>query len=250
MNRLHLLSWMISTCLVTSSAVRAQTVPTSQILQTGSTCDHVIRQVARHGVNNRFDRSTLPSMHHGGPLGPFAFPLSELGDLEIIDVRQIAHEEANCGPKFAITISNQSSRAVKDFHVAATATLGAIHRSSPVDTVRVACVKAGQAVEVHVTLPIEAFAMGNRNGQVIGFQNLIVVIDCFDELLETDEANNVKAYRQSELPTVPVAEVPVVTDIDTVNEQPSVVQSAPFDDAPIPSDPLRSALNKVQPQGG
>ncbi len=135
-----------------------------------------------------------------------------MGDLEIIQVTQVLHDDAACGPKIAVIVRNQSVRQVCDFHVSAVAILGRICPSSPNRTVRVAKLEPGEAQEVLVQLPIEALAMGNRNGQIIGFQRLVVAIDSYDEFVETNEANNVKAFDRRDLQVVsPTVEQSVET---------------------------------------
>ena len=37
-----------------------------------------------------------------------SIPDTELGDLEILQVNQVEHDEAGCGPKFIVTIRNHS----------------------------------------------------------------------------------------------------------------------------------------------
>ncbi len=49
--------------------------------------------------------------------------------------------------------------------------------------------------------------MGNLNGQVIGFRKIIVAIDAYDELAETNEANNLRALACTEIPLVTAAVV-------------------------------------------
>ena len=60
--------------------------------------------------------------------------------------------------------------------------------------------------QIRVQLPVEAWAMGNRDGQVFGYQTIIVAIDAFDELVETNEANNLKVFHRSEIPIEAVIE--------------------------------------------
>ena len=119
-----------------------------------------------------------------------------------MQVNQIVHQDDACGPKFTVTIRNCSTRNVCHFHVTAVAVLGRICPTSPNATVKVAQIGPGEALEVCLQLPIEALAMGNRHGQVIGFQRLVVADRQLDQLVETNEANNLKAFACSEIPVV------------------------------------------------
>ena len=77
--------------------------------------------------------------------------------------------------------------------------------------VKVEKICAGQAAEVHVQLPIEALAMGNRNGQPLEFARLVVAIDSFDQFAECNEANNVKVFDRTSIVTREVVQQTVET---------------------------------------
>ena len=110
-----------------------------------------------------------------------------------------------------MTVKNLGCRKVCNFHISVVALFGPICPTSPNNTVCVEDLGPGEAVEVIVQLPIEALAMGNRNGQVIGFQRVVVAIDSYDEFVETNEANNLKAFDVAALPVV----TPTVTETVT-----------------------------------
>lgn len=240
--------------LVVCGAVGAKAqsgLHTSQLLYGGSTCDHVIQLVHLHGVNNSVCLASSHSMLQHSPLGAMMIPVGEIGDLEVINVAHVLHDDAACGPKIAVTVQNQSIRQVCNFHISAVAVLGRICPTSPNATVCVEKLEPGEALEVMVQLPIEALAMGNRNGQVIGFQRLVVAIDSYDEFVETNEANNVKAYDLSTLPVVTPSAVQTVETVSTTT-QADVVQGTAGDNAgpavstPAPSaDALQSAIQKL-----
>lgn len=259
MNHRILIRILLTSTLVVGSivAARAQGVSTLQLLEPGSRCDHVIDLIMRHGVNNSVDRSAAHSLLHRSPWGAMAIPAVDLGDLEIAQVTQIAHDDAACGPKIVVTVHNRSCRQVCNFHVTAVAVLGRICPVSPSATVRVDQLEAGAAIEVVVTLPIEALAMGNRNGQVIGFQTLVVAIDSFDQLVETNEANNLKAFDVTELPQIAAG---VEEAAGSVSAEATVVE--PPVDQPVSEnlptgslqadqpaeDALRSAIEQLVPE--
>ena len=163
-------------------------------------------------------------------------------------------------------IRNCSTRNGCHFHVSAVAVLGRICPTSPNATVKVAQIGPGEALEVCVELPIEALAMGNRHGQVIGFQRLVVAIDSHDELVETNEANNLKAFACHELPLASVAvgeatettvaqPASVSTSVaapdpdETVPAAPGAVSTTPAPATPGTADPLRSAIRMIDKMG-
>ena len=220
----------------------AQGISTTQLLSGGQTCHHVIQLIHRHGVNNSFDTSGGSMIAGHFPIGPMSIPLTELGDLEILQVSQVDQVDDGCGPSFHVTIRNNSTRKVCNFHVTMVAVLGRICPTSPTTTVKVGEICPGEALEVCVQLPIESLAMGNRNGQVIGFQRLVVAIDSYDQLVESNEANNLKAYACAEIPMVST----VVESTTTVTEQNQVTVreqagSAAQAGATVQADPAAAA---------
>jgi len=264
MNHLLSIRSAIATTLVVCAAVTAQAqivgspLNTATVLNGHVRCDHVLRLIHRHGVNNSVDQALGNSLLHQTPLGGVAIPDAELGDLEIVQVSQVVHEDEACGPRIAVVVRNNSCRKVCNFHITGVAMLGRILPISPNVTVKVAEILPEAALEIQLQLPIEALAMGNRNGQIIGFQRLVVAIDSYDELLETNEANNLRAWNRAE---IPVAEATVVeTAAETATEtvatevaETSQVQSAePTDgstDTVVPQtqspDALRKAIEQI-----
>ena len=239
-------------CWAINAEAQNAVIHASQVLPGGSRCDNVIQLMHLHGVNNSVDLAMSTSMPHHSPLGSMVIPGDELGDLEIVQVTQVLHEDSACGPKIAVIVQNQSIRQVCNFHVSAVAILGRICPSSPSSTVRVAKLEPGEAQEVLVQLPIEALAMGNRNGQIIGFQRLVVAIDSFDEFVETNEANNVKAFDRSTLqivtPTVEAisstTESGVVEETQSQNLNVDMGGASVNSQTPAP-DALQSAIRKL-----
>ncbi|TWT78935.1 hypothetical protein CA13_03320 [Planctomycetes bacterium CA13] len=236
-----------------SRQAHSQQVNASQLFGHVTRCDHVIDLIVQHGVNNCFNRST--SLLQATPYGAFQIQSTELGDLEIISVNQIENSDSNCGPTFAVVIQNQSTRSVSGFHVSAVAVFGRICPTSPSVTTKMDCIEAGQATEVHLQLPIDALAMGIRNGQPVGYQRLVIAIDSYDELLETDEANNLKAYDAASIAfvaTVSEQAVQAVTDVnETVQTQTHSITpqtASPQTIAPVVEakpDALRSAIKML-----
>ncbi len=260
MNRPILTQCLLTASLVVGSivAAQAQEITAGDLFSGGSRCDHVIHLLQRYGVNNSVNCLSAQSMLHHSPLGTVVIGEAELGDLEIVGVSQIVHEDSACGPKFAVLVRNQSCRNVCNFHVTAVAILGRICPVSPNATVGVEQIVAGETLQVEVTLPIEALAMGNRNGQIIGLQRLVVAIDSFDQLAETNEANNLRAFEIGEIavltPAVEAAAPPVseVQVDSTVAPAPGAAETSPVAPAapsqPVvepTADPLRSAIRQM-----
>jgi hypothetical protein len=250
-------------CLVAASivvgsiaAAQGEDLTTSQLLD-GSRCDHVIHLMHRYGVNNSVNCGPGASMLYHSPLGGLVINESDLGDLEIMQVSRIEHEDAVCGPRFAVLVRNHSCRDVCNFHVSVVGILGRIVPCSPNATVSVERICAGETLQVDVTLPIEALAMGNRNGQIIGMQRLVVVIDSFDQLVETNEANNLKAFDITQVPVLaPVveqtAEAVAPSAVETGVAPATIAPGAsPATESVAPqaaepsADPLRSAIRQL-----
>ena len=253
----------LSALMITSCwclMVHAQQLRSTDVLRGPETCRHVIGLLQIHGVNNSVDLSAASLVAPPPIHGPFVMALAELGDLRIAQVTQLPAGAPDVGPQIAIVVHNASDRTVRNFHLTAVGFLGQIHPHSPSTTVRVEQLNPGQQAEFVVQLPIEVTALGNRDGQILGFQRLLVAIDSFDQLLETNEANNLRAFRVSDLPIVTssptspseqsVPSAPEVTP-DTSGSLPDAVP-APAPNARVrPSSPgntesLRSAIRMME----
>lgn len=225
----------IALCL--SVCAQAELPNTLQILHGNSRCDHVIAQVLRYGVNNSIDNSNSFSLPQATPFGVAAIPATELGDLQIVSVTQLPCDNSACGPKFAVTVMNESCRKVCNFHLTLVAIFGRITPLSPNTTIEVGAIEPHTALEVVVELPIESLAMGNRNGQVLGFQRLIVAVDSYDELVETNEANNLQALDAGAIvvasTVVQETIVPAVGQATTVLPTDAPATIAPANSAPV-----------------
>ena len=257
----------LNTCLLTVGLVAAnitgafaQEVLTSQVLYGGTRCDHVIHMILRDGVNNRHE--ICNTLVQRGPLGIARVSACELGDLQILQVHRLEQVKPACGPRFAIVIENKSTRRVSDFHVTAVAVFGRIHPFSPNTTIQVDEIAAGEALEIQLQLPIDALSMGNRNGRVLGFQRLVIAIDSYDELVESNEANNLKAYDVSAIPCVDRDGEPVgssdpsaadlVPEINAPEE--TIVPAFPSSTTVTPSAPavtgsIQSAIDTFETEG-
>ncbi|KLU07698.1 putative transmembrane protein [Rhodopirellula islandica] len=198
----------------------------------------------------------------------FLVPDDEIGDLEIVEVKQLPVIDPSCGPRFGIVIANQSNRCVENFHVTAIGSLGHAMPHSPRVTVIAKHIPANGALQVEVALPIETLAMGNRGGLIIGLQHLTVHIDSWDEFFECDEFNNRKCFPLDSLPIETIEAVAVETTMEiapaaatletTVQPNAGIPANvapqagkigppAPANAAVNPQDPLRSAIEQITP---
>lgn len=189
---------------------------TSKLLLPRENCFHVIRLLHLQGVNRSFDVAGQVAATHHPAFGMFSVPPTEIGDLRFVQITHDKHDDDSCGPRFLVTLQNNSLRDIGSFHVTLVATLGRLYPDSPTKTVRVDRIAAGTTLEICIQLPIEAWSMGNRDGRAIGFQTVVVAIDAFDELAETDEANNLKAFNRRDIPIATVIEQPSGPTVEEV----------------------------------
>ncbi len=265
---LRIFRYCVAACVTTTIAVclaelaHSQTIDTSQVLCGNSRCDHVVAQVMRHGVNRHATNlaaNNLAASHLVGssPFGLAAIASSDIGDLQIVSVQRVADLQTPCGPRFKIVVMNQSQHPVEGVDVSLVALLGAIQPHSPNATVRSCGIEPGTAVEVDITLPIEALSMGNNNGVVLGLQTLLVAIDSHDEWIEVDEANNLQALAAASIPIVETVITQMTTTVSESEFLPSVAAPAMVAPTSVPAadslevtpevdgDLLRQAVEKL-----
>lgn len=176
-------------------------------------CGHVLDLLMRYGglegLPGPAGGAVLPSPH-----GDFVMPLAELGDLCVGVVTELPQADPACPPTFVVAVTNHSQRDVCNVHVSVVALLGPIKPLDPTATVCVDAVPAGATVEVQLTLPDEALAMGSNGGVLVGFNKLLVAVDSFDRFVELDEANNLSLLCRADVPqhvvTVETTETEVV----------------------------------------
>lgn len=239
----QLLLIAMAICLPFASHINrasADEVDFDRVLGEGQRCDHVIRLVLQHGVNNSINLHSHDLLHNTG-LGTMVVPASEIGDLQLKQVTRIQHSNAASGPKFAVVIHNASSREVCDLRVTAVGLLSRIRPTSPTTVTKVQKILAGQSLEIQIVLPIESLTMGSLNGTSVGFRRLLVTIDSYDQFVETNEANNIKVF---DLSSIPVA-IAAPTAIETPIAQP--VQPATVKAIVDPVQATPPAVNQSQP---
>ncbi|WP_372895439.1 hypothetical protein [Stieleria sp.] len=256
MKRLSLLCrWMfavIAGALIGNSlaVAHADEAALRRLLHGPDRCDHVIPMLLRYGVNN--DSSPAAAMNTFHPYGPIAIPAAELGDLELISITRHADTAAGCGPSFDLVIKNCSTRDVCGAHVTLVGLLGRIRPTSPNVTTKLDSIPAGQAIQVTATLPIQSLAMGNLNGQAIAMNQVLVVLDSFDQFMESNEANNLRLYDAASIPVAATAVIEPTATTETATPDQVTNVSQPVTEPASPSDSgvglsspdLRSAIDQ------
>ena len=173
---------------------------------------------------------------------------NSIGDLEIMAVSMCHPGDAKNGPTFAVTISNKSERAVSAFSISAVAVLGRIRPLSPSVTQTVPKIGAGENVELKLCLPLESLAMGRAGTDILAFQKLVVAIDSFDQLLESNESNNIVVLERDKIPvveaTAPLTPIPAPVQAPVPTPQPAEV--APNQEDVAPAQPQQpTAENSI-----
>ncbi len=168
--------------------------------------------------------------HAGFPHGPFFAP--PVGDLELVSVGMVSDGIADKGPIYRVSLKNNSTLVARHFRVSLIATLGEINRLSPVISVNIAELGAGAVGHIDVQLPHGVKTLGPQ-GQPGPFTTLIAAIDSFDELLETDELNNVATFTRGEIAVIEAAvEAPVAAAAPVSAAAPAAAAPAPAVAAP------------------
>lgn len=197
-------------------------------------CEHVIELLMRYGP---LEGQALqrPDTIVNSPYGSFVLPGEEIGDLSLASLTEAAGDPS-CPPTFIVAVTNHSGRSVCDVSVSLVAMLGPIRPCDPTATVKIADIPAGATVEVDITLPAEALAMGANGAAPVGFQKLLVAIDACDRYLETDETNNLRLVCRADIPQQAI--------VEEVAAAPPEVSVAPAPDEPSASAPssIDSAL--------
>ncbi|MCC9602821.1 hypothetical protein LOC67_19900 [Stieleria sp. JC731] len=202
------------------STASADGIDLHRLMSGPDRCDHVISLLMRYGVNNDVDQYSNMQVYH--PLGPIQLPTSELGDLQLVSIAKLADVHPGCGPTFEVTIKNCSTRAVHGMRLTLVGLLGRICPTSPSVTEKIDCLAAGAIVQLNVSLPVEAMAMGQYNGAPIPMNRLLVAVDSYDQFMESNEANNLKVM---EMGAIPIASVVEASDIPNGNVAPASVGS-------------------------
>lgn len=171
---------------------------------------------------------------HGGFMPPvvgiapaFPFPAPPFGDLEIAGVHLAADAIDAKGPLYRVSIRNNSPLVARHFRVSLVAVLGALDRHSPVATVEMEAIPAQGVAHIDVQMPVGVMNLGPK-GKTAPFDTLVVAIDSFDELAETNELNNVATLTREA--------IAIVEGVETAAVAPAAVAPAAVA-APAPGVP-------------
>ncbi|WP_153558439.1 hypothetical protein [Roseimaritima sediminicola] len=201
------------------------------------TCDHVIDLLLRYG-NGSDGYQGGGGVIRGTAYGPAVVPHDEIGDLELISITLVNAGGVDCGPTVAVAVRNNSGRDVCDFRISLVAVLHRIHPLCPTTVHRVEKICAGQTAEFQIVLPAAALSMGRAGEQVLCWQKLVVAIDSYDQLLECNEANNLKVVNVSAIPRAVVEQVvgeSVDEPADGAGPEASVPSAGTPGDQPAPT---------------
>jgi hypothetical protein len=187
-------------------------------------CWHVINMLTRHCWGNRLFPCQQGQPGFGGGMPNQMFPGffgQQPGDLELVGVNIVSESAANNGPLYQVSIKNASTVEVQNFRVTLVAVLGTINAFSPNVTVTVPTIAAGAVANVTVQMPANVMAMGVPTQPLVAFDTLVVAIDSYDELIESNELNNVATLKRVGIPVV------VVTTTETAIAGPGAAVAAP-----------------------
>lgn len=174
-------------------------------------CGHVLDLLLRHGL------APSGELLHGGavvpsPHGAFVLPAAEIGDLCIAHLAEVP-SDAGCPPTFCVAVTNNSARAICNVQISLVALLGPIKPFDPTANACLAEIPAGATVEIEITMPPEALAMGADRGVAVGFQKLLVAIDSLDAYAEANESNNLQLVCRADIPLKVIEATTAVTEV-------------------------------------
>ena len=247
---LFLLFAVVATaCSLAQPAATAAADPGSaQVLGLGRfDCGHVIDLLLHNAARRQRGMRGLHVTPEDALLGA---PVA--GDLKLLDVHLAAPATGDCGPVFQVRVHNDSEVAASRFHITAVAVLGHIQPHAPCTTLAVACLKPDEIGCFQLRLPLAAQGMGRLDGQPLPFNQLVVAIDSFDELVECDELNNVAILKRAEIalleaePSQPAA--PAAPAVPPSTQPAPDAEAQPDRDAaptPAPTDPARPPSQRI-----
>ena len=219
-------------------------VPAQQSLTTlNYDSGHVIQLL----MANKFRQNTYQNGTELAPGLMLGSPWQqEIGDLELLCVHCDGTVDPRNGPVFEVTLRNNSQENLEHVVLSAVAVLGQIHDQSPTSVVSIRQIGATETISIRIQLPASSMVMGPVGSPVQPFETLVVAVDSLDELIESNELNNVSILRRGEIPMVPVAVVaPAVSAVNPQLAVPSL-SSVPAIAAPEEAKPS-SPLDAIDP---
>ena len=206
-------------------------------------CGHVIELL----IANKFRQNTFQSGSELAPGLMLGSPWQQSpGDLELLGVYCDGTVDPRNGPVFEVSLRNNSQETLEDVTVSAVAVLGQIHGQSPTSVVSIGRIGAAETISIRIQLPASSWVTGPVGSPVQPFETLVVAVDSFDELVESNELNNVSILRRGEIPMIPVAAA--ASAVSAVNPQLAVpsLSSVPAIAAPEEAKPS-SPLDAIDP---
>lgn len=203
-------------------------------------CHHVINLLVRHCVaKGSYDPCVRhycpdPAWHQVGwipaPISapPVVVGAPGAGDLELVDVGMLSDATGEQGPLYQVTVRNNGSIDAEQFRVSLVAVLGEISEDSPSVTINVEGIAAGETATLQIQLPTAVMALGAEGADPAPFDTMVVAIDSFDELVESNELNNVATLKRADVQLIQV-------------EVASPAQEAPAEGAPVAEAPAAEA---------
>lgn len=220
-------------------------VPAQQSLTTlNYDSGHVIQLL----MANKFRQNTYQNGTELAPGLMLGSPWQqEIGDLELLGVHCDGTVDPRNGPVFEVTLRNNSQENLEHVVLSAVAVLGQIHDQSPTSVVSIRQIGATETISIRIQLPASSMVMGPVGSPVQPFETLVVAVDSLDELIESNELNNVSILQRGEIQLTPVAVVaPAVSAVNPQLTAPSQSSSVPAIAAPEEAKPS-SPLDAIDP---
>jgi hypothetical protein len=221
----------------TQTAVQSQTVAVERQVIKPIQSFHQLGMVIHHCIlhtPHKFQAGPSPfAPVHGAPFTPAVAKTP--GDLEIATVGMVAEATPQQGPLYRVAIRNNSETPSRHFEVSLIAVRGQLDHASPVITSHVNEIAPGGEHVIDIQLPIGVMSLGAANA-LAPFESLVVAIDSFDQLIETNELNNVAILTRGEIALIETAAATTTTT--TTATAPAAVAA-----------PNAAAPNAVAPNG-
>lgn len=222
-------------------------------------CRHVIDMLVRHCVGNQcYDPCVKqycpdPRWAQVGwipaplPAAPIGFGIPIPGDLELVQVGMLSDATPEQGPVYQVTVKNVGSIDAEQFRVSIVAVLGEIAEDSPSVTINVDRIAAGETVTLQIQMPVTVMALGPQGQEPAAFDTMVVAIDSFDELQESNELNNVATLKRTDVQLIQVETV--TTEVAPAAAQPTAPAAvAPAAEAPAAPDAAAPAPEDDAPE--
>ena len=224
---------------------RVTSIPAQQSLTTHNfDCGHVIQLL----MANKFRQNTYQNGTELAPGLMLGSPWQQnIGDLELLGVHCDGTVDPRNGPVFEVTLRNNSQETLEHVVLSAVAVLGQIHDQSPTSVVSIRQIDAAETISIRIQLPASSMVMGPVGSPVQPFETLVVAVDSFDELIESNELNNVSILQRGEIQLIPVAALaPAASSANPQLALPSQPSSIPAIAAPEEAKPT-SPLDAIDP---